>query len=228
MALDPLAESITVQAENFKETGGTTFTYADNASGVRINGTYVDYWNADDYILIDFNVTTAGNYFATAFAGTTLDNREIKITIGTESVTVVLPNNNDWTTTVETVIPGHFSLSAGTHTMKIEAVGKQEWQFNVDKVVLTEGTGVDPDVTVGVDSEQAGELSVYPNPANDILYISAGAQVNYIVFNAMGQMSLIGKTLADGSLNISSLNSGIYFIHILNGDNIIAKQFIKE
>ena len=66
------------------------------------------------------------------------------------------------------------------------------------------------------------QLEVYPNPVSDVLYLKnlSGEQVDYSIFNVLGQMVKLGSTC--GSISVAELEKGIYFLQI-DGDNSTEK-----
>lgn len=67
---------------------------------------------------------------------------------------------------------------------------------------------------------------VYPNPANTLIYVEADLSTTIEIVNVTGS-TCSTHTLSHGtnSIDISSLNSGMYFIHTEGGS---VKPFIKE
>jgi hypothetical protein len=85
--------------------------------------------------------------------------------------------------------------------------------------------------TLGVeDNVVANALTIYPNPASDMLYISAEAG------NVVGSISIVdmyGKRILQkkgdcSSINISGLASGVYLIQMNVNDDVQIKRFIKS
>jgi hypothetical protein len=76
-------------------------------------------------------------------------------------------------------------------------------------------------------------LKLYPNPAKDILYLETGDEqsnhINVRIYNIMGVM-LMDRRTDDNTINVSSLNKGLYLIQLTSPDNnfSITKKFIKE
>lgn len=64
-------------------------------------------------------------------------------------------------------------------------------------------------------------LSVYPNPASDEIIIDGNNSTEGIIYNSLGQTV---KTFSTGSVNISDLQGGIYFIQV--GHRMI--RFVKR
>ena len=71
------------------------------------------------------------------------------------------------------------------------------------------------------------DLSIYPNPATDLLHISISGDKEHRVSlsNIYGQVLDQWSIHETGSLNISSLSPGIYLINV---DGLISKKFIKR
>ena len=74
----------------------------------------------------------------------------------------------------------------------------------------------------------SSEMSIYPNPAKHTLNISL-VEANgkdYVIYNIMGQV--VGKGLYTESLDVSSLQSGVYMLEVNTHNNKLMKRFIKE
>ena len=78
------------------------------------------------------------------------------------------------------------------------------------------------------------KITLYPNPATNVLYIKVGASNSlpdtYKVYNMLGQIVLqqsIGE-LNDLAVNTSSLSKGMYFIKIATDNASISLPFIKN
>lgn len=74
-------------------------------------------------------------------------------------------------------------------------------------------------------------LSIYPNPANEILNIELSSidASSVSIINALGEVVLINKQeIQHTTFNIKHLNSGIYFIKVESKQGTLIKKFIKE
>ena len=76
------------------------------------------------------------------------------------------------------------------------------------------------------DTKYVSGISIYPNPANDILNIEgADTDCRVSVYSPTGQ-ALIRKS--GNSINVSSLQSGIYLIRIESDDQSALLKFVKK
>ncbi len=81
--------------------------------------------------------------------------------------------------------------------------------------------------------KQDGLVSVFPNPVNDVLYISINSKdvgrVTVKLYNALGkEVKKVLVTSQLTSLNVSSLTKGIYFVQIIDGQKITTRKLIKN
>ena len=62
-------------------------------------------------------------------------------------------------------------------------------------------------------------LEVYPNPVSDVLYLKSlpCKQVNYSIFNVLGQEVAMGSSC--GTISVASLEKGLYFLQV-KGENL--------
>jgi len=71
-------------------------------------------------------------------------------------------------------------------------------------------------------------LLIYPNPANDVLYIHPTIEKGEItIFNIVGSM-VMQQALENNQVNISKLNPGIYLFHLHTKKLEFNTRFIKE
>ena len=74
------------------------------------------------------------------------------------------------------------------------------------------------------------ELCVFPNPASSNIEISTDLKAPYTVsiYNLLGVKVLQKENFIDGSLNISSLEEGIYFVMINSKGNCLTKRIVIQ
>ncbi len=100
---------------------------------------------------------------------------------------------------------------------------------------LNDGGSMSAPVTVmvtvtftGVDENEV-VFGVYPNPADNVLYINSNAEsFEYQVINSVGQVMLSGIVNGNAELNVSDLENGVYFLKVIaNGNAKVEKVVIK-
>lgn len=70
-------------------------------------------------------------------------------------------------------------------------------------------------------------ISIYPNPASDVLNIPGADGTEFEIYNTAGQLVSKGK-ISDQKLQVHDLVKGVYFIQIKNNNNISKLKFIKK
>ena len=112
------------------------------------------------------------------------------------------------------------------------------WTEN-DTVVSTEAeysfviTGDKSFVANFVSTESISELEasfkVYPNPVSDMLFIEAEIEVEEVaIFDVYGRQQNLSNSALSNSIDVSSLNNGIYFLKVVTSEGEVVKRFIKE
>jgi hypothetical protein len=79
------------------------------------------------------------------------------------------------------------------------------------------------------DESMEDVVKIYPNPANDILYIDLSGQEleSVIIYNDLSQ-EIISTNIIEGGIDLNMIKPGIYIIKILTNQGVETKQFIKE
>ncbi len=123
-----------------------------------------------------------------------------------------------------------YRINGGAHTWPgattIIGVTNQDFNASVEiwrffrKYKLNMFTGVQE---FGVESSGFG---VFPNPASNLITIKTDKEFTAIVLDVFGK-EVVAKTNSN-TIDISSLNSGIYFLRINSEGNYFTKKIIKE
>ena len=101
--------------------------------------------------------------------------------------------------------------------------GKHNAYAAVKLALITQGLSVN-EVAKSVD------LSVFPNPTNEKVFIfhSAASEIQQIeLITVDGKRSIVNQEV-DGSINVSSLKSGMYFLRLIIDGKSVQLSFIKE
>lgn len=96
------------------------------------------------------------------------------------------------------------------------------------QVIVSDGTCTDTSDVYEVNNTSihaittlAEQVSIYPNPAKDRLYIDAPVPVNVLIYGPDGRMIKTVENAAE--LNISTLSAGMYYLHITDKDGVLIK-----
>ncbi len=111
----------------------------------------------------------------------------------------------------------HIDLSAyaGQNIyLAFKYTGNNGHAWYIDDVNITE--------FLGVEDVDAPHIAVYPNPANDVIYINGVEDETVSVYDAMGR--LVMQQVYAGSLDVSGLSKGVYAITTGNG----MMRFVKK
>lgn len=129
-------------------------------------------------------------------------------------------------------------LAAQGQDFIISGIQAGELSFNDEITLPYTGSGETPYIakieettTIGVNrkANSAEDLLVYPNPARKSVIIQTNAKAEIKLYNQTGQLI---KTY-DASINklnvdISNLDSGMYFIKVSSNDKIITRKLVIE
>lgn len=84
-------------------------------------------------------------------------------------------------------------------------------------------------ITTDIDAFiQADLISVYPNPAKDVLYIKHVNTVQVDIINAIGELVLSQTADSNTAVNVAGLSQGIYICRISQNGQQFFNRFIKE
>ncbi len=92
--------------------------------------------------------------------------------------------------------------------------GSELW---LDAISISSSTGV---------IELSSNLKVYPNPANDVLNISANGEISNLVISTLD--GKVVKTTNDTSIDVSDLTSGMYIYQVTVNGKVSTGNFVKN
>ena len=80
--------------------------------------------------------------------------------------------------------------------------------------------------TLGLETLAQNGWAVYPNPATDELFIELDEATEITLIDVTGKViQRASLQVGKNSINVSSLNTGVYFIRSVSGTNV---KFVKE
>lgn len=131
------AIDVVVEVEDFLQTGGAfngfnTYVAPSGAGGINFN-------QSGDWGEYTFDIPTNGDYELRIFTGTVVSGTNARVTIdGQHILSAAMPNTGGWNTFSATTLGHDISLSAGTHTLKLESFGSPStWEWNADRLEFT-------------------------------------------------------------------------------------------
>ena len=99
----------------------------------------------------------------------------------------------------------------------VNSVGESEKSAEACATTLVEGI-----------NELTSSFRIYPNPANDKLYIETEVEVEEVsIFDIYGrqQLAVSGQQSA---VSVANLNSGVYFVKVVTNEGEVVKRFVKK
>ncbi|MCA0152317.1 immunoglobulin-like domain-containing protein [Winogradskyella vincentii] len=146
-------------------------------------------------------------------------------------------NNNTFYNATVTITPAQYNFAVNSgFRFQNDASGNND-QIFIDQVTITgissgsRGQKDKLDIVGYGEPEELSEfeISIYPNPVKGNIMnveVSGVETFGYSIIDIVGKTVLKGKS--DGSINVSKLDGGVYFIKVNDGDEIITKKFIKN
>ena len=71
-------------------------------------------------------------------------------------------------------------------------------------------------------------MKIYPNPAQNSFTIEAKGEIQYSVYNALGQVVLAGKFTGKAQIDAQSLRQGVYFLQLKGTNGNWVEKLIVE
>ena len=119
--------------------------------------------------------------------------------------------------------------------LRLTRLSGEEGEANLVLRAASDGQTIDFEVNVimhyvydGIDEKEMETISIYPNPARDIVFVGANNSLpvrRIEVFNVTGQM-IISST--ETEINVSELESGMYFVRVTADDRMVTRCIMKQ
>jgi len=122
---------------------------------------------------------------------------------------------------IEGLVAGSYTytVNAPYYFQKTGQIDITEFDNQIDIELIADGTGLD--------NNNQGQLSVYPNPAKDVLNVRLGNTLtaDVQIINIIGEV-VSSHNVVNGALNINtqSLPVGTYFVRIMSNDKLTVKK----
>ena len=80
--------------------------------------------------------------------------------------------------------------------------------------------------------ELSSSINIYPNPVNDKLYIETQTQTLtveiYDIYGRIQNLSNSATQQLSNSIDVTNLNSGVYFVKVVTENGEVVKRFVKK
>ena len=81
--------------------------------------------------------------------------------------------------------------------------------------------------TAGVDDQNQLDISIYPNPTSDIVYIGGNyTQLKVVVYDILGKQ-VMNKPITN-HIDISQLDKGVYILQLSDGAKLTTQRILKK
>ena len=177
---------------------------------------------------IQFIITTDSNScgFSMTHIGQQIGSYYMQLCCGSTPLNLAVPIN---------VNPGTYSLTFCTP-------GNNLYNYYVTSLISCTGSPIADTlcslncslITITKDDLQPKTISVYPNPANDKLSIqlpeTLKGKISFQIYDVTGRAVSTQSEITNhkSEIDVSSLNAGVYFLKINEGENSVVKRFLKE
>jgi hypothetical protein len=112
--------------------------------------------------------------------------------------------------------------------MKIPFKSGQNSNITFDMIVNETRKQVTIGLTTGIVEIGDKNISVFPNPANDILYINGLSQNTKVsIYDIFGKM-VFSKQITNNQIELNGFQSGVFSIKMENSKGIVTRKFVKK
>jgi PKD repeat protein len=117
--------------------------------------------------------------------------------------------------------PSHTYSAPGTYTVTLIA-GNSCGSDTAKQVVTV--------VNVGMDDLSAAQIVIFPNPANEYVSVMTGTRrpVRAELTDATGRIIYMSDVCYSVQISLATYRSGMYFLKLNDGHNVVFKKIIKE
>ncbi len=109
--------------------------------------------------------------------------------------------------------------------------------LNLSITATSNGKSVDVEVPVTIDEfdnieefKLLSSINIYPNPAQEVLYMHTPIQNAYSIYNSYGQCVIKEKTIQPSleQIDIRDFSKGIYIVKLKTAYGLKALKFVKQ
>lgn len=233
------AADFTTKGIEYCTAGATNTSYEkiSNVTFANITNSSTATAGYEDFTAVTGNVNAGQAYtFTATFSGTSYDADQVLVWIdynqdgdfddSGEQVLVTAKKKSPWTGSI--TIPAN--APSGKTRMRVRLHDSSLTPNATPCGTSSFGQVEDYSLNIGqlaVSDVKKNNISVYPNPASDVLNISnVSSKTKFEIFNIGGQ--LVNQGTTDGKVNVSKLTKGVYILTVESNGEKSQTKFIKN
>lgn len=209
------------------------FPYVNGSFGDLNNDGFIDAVTQGSTGTIYFNDTSANNWIKIHTKGTVSNINGIgaRVEVHTASGMQIRDVRSGEGFAFMSTINTHVGIGSDTAITKIIV----RWPSGVIDEILAPTinqpiTIIEGENTLSSTDESISDLIIYPNPVSSLLNINANNDISdriATVFDLNGKR-VLNQRIANNSINVSTLQSGLYFLRIESDGKVINRKFLKK
>ena len=224
---------------NYCTAGATNTSYEkiSNVTFANINNNSTSTAGYEDFTAVTGNISKGQTYtFTATFSGTSYDEDQVFVWIdfnqdgdfedSDEQVLVTTTKKSPWTGSI--IIPA--TAASGKTRMRVRLHDSSLTPNSTSCGTSSFGQVEDYSVNIGelaVADVKKNNISVYPNPATDVINISSvSSKTKFEIYSVGGQ--LVNQGTTDGKVSVSKLAKGVYILTIESNGEKSQTKFIKN
>ncbi len=188
-----------------------------------IKGQFTSTTSKDVYLSIGNNAITSGKWYHIAYIRDNTRNTHLLI-IRDKSWNIIAQKEYNYGETVSTPVINSEDVLIG------KLFGTNNFFFDgyLDELRISNVVRSFENTT-GVSETSFGRLiSIYPNPAGKVVYISSPEIVELAIFSLTGQKIIERKGFSKGNVDLSTFKKGIYVIRFSGRKGVVSRKLIVE
>jgi len=211
---------------------GLGLIFSNNA--ITAATTPVNRWMFTPAMQLAANSVNTITFFVRCIGAAPLPPQNLRLTVGSSAsiaaqTTVVYSSttlaNSAWTQITTTFTPTTTGIYNFAFNHVLTTPQATQLSLAVDTFAITS--------VLSNDIFTAKELSIYPNPATDLLNIKMGGSnvINVIEIVDLNGRQILNRTfdnVIEAQIDVNDLSSGMYLINISSGDKSVTKKFLKQ
>ena len=182
-----------------------------------LTGCTASYW---DYFVIDCDSVDCSALFTYYYAGC---DSVYFVPVGGGAGTSYLWDFGDGSTSTE-MSPTHvFDDADSIYYVVLTVTDSTTGCYDVYTGVIVIDCG-----TLSIDEETAIDVLLYPNPSTGIVNIQSETDVDYSVISADGKLIFESNTAFDKQIDLTEFSNGMYYVRIVQENQVLTKPIVKQ